>query len=193
MEPLTTLMLVCAILAPIPLTNRPEWATPVNSKIKSALIDPDVHTTFYEPTTEFSSATDSILMRAPPNIFVDRRDLLASEVKAYNFLTVGWDGSESVPPSMSSMDSALTFIKKLPGGLPLPRPMISSIGEVGFYWDMDGGFADISFTNDGKASFFSRSTIGIEEFNEDMLIQAFTRDWFFSALGELSSPQTLAA
>lgn len=193
MEPLTTLMLVCAILAPTPLTNRPEWATSDHSKIKSVLTSPDVHTTFYEPTTAFLSATDSILMRAPSNIFVDRRDLLASEVKVYKSLTMGWDGSESVPPSVSSIDSALTFITKLPGGLPLPRPMISSIGEVGFYWDMDGGFADISFTNDGKASFFSRSTLGIEEFHEDMHIQTFTRDWFFLALGELSSPQTLAA
>lgn len=190
MEPLTTMALVAAFLAPVPLTRRPDWSlgshvikhpiSTVGLNTNDLLIAPQVPTEF-------------ILMSASQNLSLDRRDLLTKEINAYESLKDGWDGGGSSHASSASVSAALQFVSRLPGGLPLPGAMMSSVGEVGFYWDFEGGYADISFSSDGAASFFSRTHEGQEYFQESLVVEAFTRDWFFQVLGAMAAPQTKTA
>jgi len=190
MEPLTTLALVAAFLAPVPLTRRPDWA----SEARAAGERPITEST---DTNKIVSATpvitDSILMPNSSPVYLDRRELLAQELRAYEMLQAGWDGEASIKPSAESIAAALTFLERFPGGLPLPSPMMSSVGEAGLYWDMQGGYADISFAADQSFSFFSRTHTGVEVFQDALRTEQLDRDWFFHVLGEMASPQIQAA
>ena len=84
-------------------------------------------------------------------------DQLRQKVHEYANLSDGWDGPGSLQASSHSRDAALGFIDQIPIGIPVPGIMISSQGEIGFYWDFAGGNADISFTGRGTGSFFARS------------------------------------
>lgn len=190
MEPLSTLALVAAFLAPVPLTRRPDWVVGSRaSKVPELIVESDAR----ELSAPSTVATDSILMPSLPRIFSDHRELLAREVKTYAFLEDGWDGEGSARPTEYSTLEALRFIDRLPGGLPPPHAMVSSAGELGFYWDLEGGYADISFAADGSASFFSRTHSGQEFFQEALNSDNFSREWFFQVLGVMAAPQVAAA
>ena len=185
MEPLTTLALVAAFIAPVPLTRRPDW-----------IVDRQVRH-FINSTTELVSATsaptESILMAIPQDTLMDGRMRLTQEIKAYQTLVEGWDGEGSVQAASESVAFAMYFIGQLPGGLPLPHTMLSSSGEVGCYWDGESGYADISFSPDGTASFFSRTSSGEEHFAESLPREIFVRNWFFDRLGPITAPKLDAA
>lgn len=187
-EPISTLALVAAFLAPIPLTRRPEWsARPQNPVDTVAPVDKTWSPAFSELTTETEEVVSANYR------ILDRSEILAMEVNSYAALPEGWDGPGSVRANAHSLAAALEFIALLPGGLPLPRPMLSSAGEVGFYWDLERGFADISFETNGSASFFSRAHTGEESFQDDLKANLLTRDWFFGSIGSLAFPQANAA
>lgn len=190
MDPISTLVLVASFLAPVPLTKRPEWAE------KVCLSDYSQGASTTNTTVLISASTvstASILMEPSSSPILDRRVLLAHEIQSYKFLKDGWDGSGGVSAFQKSMDAALYFVEKIPGGLPLPGAMLSSSGEVGFFWDVESGYADINFAPDGSASFFSRTHSGQEYFQESLAGDSFTREWFFQVLGAVSAPKTKAA
>jgi len=123
----------------------------------------------------------------------DLRELINAQLDQYKGYSAGWDGSGSLGPSAESLTAARQFLAAFAGGLPLPVPMLSPSGEVGFYWDERGGYADISFDQGGSGSFFSRTEGGDEIYEEGLTSQRFTRDWLFAHLGEICAPQALAA
>jgi hypothetical protein len=123
----------------------------------------------------------------------DPLEALRDEAIRYASLSDGWDGPSSIAVSVASRNSALAFIDVLPPGLPLPKIMVSPEGEIGFYWDLGGGYADISFSENGRGSFFSRTTSSQEEYLEDLAEGSFSRDWFYQRLGEMAAPSLKAA
>lgn len=189
MEPLSTLVLVAAFFAPIPLTKRPDWDVEVLKKSEVMQFLPTTNELVFAPVVK----TEDIVMPTSIGIVLDRRDLLVSKVNSFKKLEAGWDGSGSVPPADRSYEAALKFIDLLPGGIPVPSPMLSSDGHVGFYWDLEGGFADLNFEYNGAASFFSRTKYGVEFFAEELWIEDFSRQWFFDMLGEMAAPTQVAA
>ena len=118
---------------------------------------------------------------------------LRQKVQEYANLSDGWDGPGSIHASSQSRDAALGFIDQIPIGIPVPGIMISSQGEIGFYWDFAGGNADISFTESGAASFFARSGQSHEIYVEHLKTSDFSRQWFFANLGAIAAPDRIAA
>lgn len=152
--------------------------------------------------TPNSVRTDVLLrpMHAPSEIELtssqpglDPVDFLRAKANEFALLEDGWDGDTSVAPSQASVAAALGFIDRLPGGLPLPGIMVSSQGEIGFYWDLNGGYADISFSSAGEGSFFSRTPMGQEEFFDELAVASLDRKWFFDRLGAMAAPHRRVA
>ena len=141
----------------------------------------------------FALQTEWSLERTLSNGSDDLRDALRDEAHRYQRLQDGWDGDGSTKPGEASIEAALSFIDRLPAGLTLPGIMLSSEGEVGFYWQLPSGYADISFDSAGAASFYSRPAVGAEVFLENLAMDTFTRTWFFQQLGEMDAPTRQAA
>jgi hypothetical protein len=148
------------------------------------------------------SETDATLRSAPARTEIamkavgsgpDRAERLREKAREYAEFQDGWDGDGSLRPFARSSEAALKFIDQLPGGLPLPGIMVSAAGEIGFYWDLNGGYADISFSESGAGSFFSRTLAGEEEYLADLQVAGLGRDWFFERLGAMAAPKHAAA
>lgn len=191
MEPLSTLALVAAFLAPVPITRRPDWS--IKSPVMSDLVSKATYNETWSSALVKTSETEDLLVDMSEYTYVDRRDLLTKELDEFCTLRDGWDHEDSLAAASASIAAARKFLEIFPGGLPLPRPMLSSKGEAGFYWDLDGGFADLSFDTNGTASFFSRSHEGIENFQEALSVEDLNRNWSFNALGYLAAPKLVAA
>ena len=190
MEPLSTLVLVAAFLAPVPLTKRPDWNF-AGTRFSDSSGD-GVATTndlVLAPTV----ITEDVVMPPSAGAVSDRRVYLLQKVREFQGFSDGWDGVGSVAPMTNSAEASIKFIYCLPGGIPLPKAMVAATGEVGFYWDLEGGYADISFEGNCSASFFSRDRRGAEYFVEGLTQDTFSRAWFFEVLGKLASPSKFAA
>jgi hypothetical protein len=87
----------------------------------------------------------------------------------------------------------LRFVDAIPSRLPLPRPMLSSSGELALYWNFITGYAEVSFDSFGKATFFSRDEDGLERFNEAIAIDQMSEAWFWAAIGPLDLKMPIAA
>jgi hypothetical protein len=131
----------------------------------------------YEPPTEADGRL--ALQASPPTaskgyatatVAMSRVDLLRAEIESYKELTEGWDGEGSVTPSNAAIDGARKLIDRLPAGITLPKAMISSSGELGFYWKTDTFYADIAIEDANIFSLFVRSRV-----NPD-------REFYFPAL-----------
>lgn len=186
MEPLSTLALVAAFLAPIPVTKKLEWERPLSYTTQGQLTTPTAAVGSFEPVTA-APAFDAT------GGTYNKLEAIAGEVRLYSELPAEWDGDGSRTPSASSVNAATEFLMKSPGGLPLPKPMLSQNGEVGFFWDLERGYADISFDENGAASFFSRAHDGKEFFQESILVVDIDASWFFAHLADLDQSVLLAA
>lgn len=69
--------------------------------------------------------------------------LIAAELAEYGGLPEGWDGDVAVAPNPRDVANAQALLEIVPGGVPFPKPMLSSDGEVGLYWRSADAFADI--------------------------------------------------
>lgn len=155
------------------------------------------------PRAVETSATDSLSVAAlAPTMWSlkqedrhvsDLTEYLLRKVATYSSFEDEWDGPSSVAPTAASSDAAVRFVHLLPGGLPVPGIMVSASGEIGFYWDLDGGYADISFSDQGEGSLFVRSGMGDESFVDGISIGAIDRRWFFEHIGEIATPVARAA
>jgi hypothetical protein len=191
MEPISTLIFSFAFLMPVPVTQR--LILDKSEKNKYAYSKDINDTALPLISGVISATTDRTLYKPKSMQLVNVRELLKRETKAYSLLEVGWDEEGSQPPSKIAMNKALSSIDAIPARLPLPRPMLSSSGELGLYWDLVGGYAELSFETNGQMSFFSRKTNGQEIFDADMLISSLNDNWFWKSIGELDSPLRAAA
>lgn len=196
MEPISTLVLTAAFLAAAPATRKPSWELELFHSQAGVLVEGKSTTILLgdipgalQPQTEIRIDTRA---NAQSGI-LSPRELLKREVSAYSDLSDGWNGDGSVPPSGLQLQIGLQFAEGIPAHLPLPRPMLSSMGEFGFYWDLEGGYAEFSIEADGRGTFFSRDRAGKERFQEDLAIEDLRPEWFWTSLGSLDQTFALAA
>lgn len=121
---------------------------------------------FPSPVALPTQSTDYSLSKG----VMSRAGSLQAEVESYRALPGGWDGEGSSGPSDEAIDGAKKLIEQLPAGVILPKAMISSSGELGFYWKSDTFFADITIESANTFSLFVRSRL-----NSD-------REFFFETL-----------
>ena len=77
-------------------------------------------------------------------------DKVINTLESYKFLEEDWDGYGGVTPSTEIVDTAINLIFKIKReDVPTPKPMVSSSGNIGLYWN-------------GKASYIE---IGIDDTN----------------------------
>ncbi|MBT0670786.1 hypothetical protein HT136_20680 [Novosphingobium profundi] len=90
--------------------------------------------------------------------FQDERALLIDELRQYERLENGWDGADDdIAPSREAIDEAIHFVESLPPFVDLPEPMVSSDGQVGFFWHDANIYLDIGFRGQGECTFFGKS------------------------------------
>lgn len=89
--------------------------------------------------------------------FKDERALLIDELRQYEQLEKGWDGTEDdIAPSRVAIDEAINFVENLPPFVDLPEPMVSSDGQVGLFWHDANIYLDIGFRGQGECIFFGK-------------------------------------
>jgi hypothetical protein len=118
------------------------------------------------------SCPDSYFLNASENyecmIDENPRKDITDQIKGYLFLEPGWDGYEGIPPSKEVVNDAITMVKALPEGFPLPKPMVAGDGEVGLYWKRGNAFIDIEFSGNGLITYYARAADGREFYGEDI-------------------------
>lgn len=87
---------------------------------------------------------------------LSRLDWLRSELQSYQYLPAEWDGIGSLPADPEHISAASALLDLLPAGIPLPKPMLSSNGEVGFYWKDERFIADAVIEDTRSFSLFIR-------------------------------------
>ena len=192
MEPVSTLIFAAALLAPVIPTRRLIWDENSKTEPKAVRVG-KIHTSISLLPGATAPATSKILYTPDVIPTLSVRESVKREMKVYSMLKEGWDGPDSLPPSVLSMEEALHLIDALPARLPLPRPMLSFNGELGLYWDLYGGYAEISVETDGQISFFSRDAKGIEYFEDNLVRTDCSQNWFWKAIGHLDTPLQVAA
>lgn len=191
MEPISTLILTAAFLAPVTATRRLTWETSTENDSKIIYVTADTITILL-PGDIVSPTTDK-LIEIETSPVLSARELLKRETESYAHLTLGWNGPGSVAPTRKAMDMAQLFIDSIPARLPLPRPMVSSNGEVALYRDLEGGYAEVSFETEGQAFFFSRNADGKEHFEEQLGVGLIDENWFWKTVGSPDVPLKHAA
>lgn len=191
MEPISTLIAAALLFSPAVSTRRLAWeGTSRNEYVASNV---EKHTWTPLLSDAVIPPTDRILYKPSVMPTLSAREQLKRETKTYSAIKPGWDGPDSVGPSAEAMTKMLTLIDAVPARLPLPRPMLSRNGELGLYWDLDGGYAELSIEVDGHISFFSRNMMGAEYFDEGLAVEIFNQNWFWGAIGHLDAPLLVAA
>lgn len=94
---------------------------------------------------------------APAFAAMDKADWLKAEIESYGLLPAGWDGEGSVGASAEAIEGAKRLIEMLPAGVEIPKPMITSSGELGLYWKSAAYYADLVIEGKDVFSLFVRS------------------------------------
>lgn len=103
----------------------------------------------------------------------DKPAKLKDILNSYLGLREGWDGYEGITPTNDAVNQAQQFVDRLLEynyDYRLPKPMLSSDGEVGFYWDVYGCYLSIEFEEDGSFYFYGRDEIGHECSGEEKVL-----------------------
>ncbi len=186
MEPVSTLIVVAAFLIPAAPTRRLIWEESAEATPKVLHVEEKY--TFKPLSPGVSNpSTNHLLYESSLVPTISGREQLRRETKTYSSLKPEWDGPDSALPSVLSMDTALRLIDGVPSRLPLPRPMLSFDGELGLYWDLQHGYAELSIERDGQISFFSRDSAGQERFDESLTPASLNQAWFWGAIGHLDT------
>jgi len=185
MEPLSTLVLTAAFLANAPATLQPKWVPEAVFATRSEL-NVHVSTQFFLPTPETIAKPKTQEVLGSPFVpSSSPKELLMREILTYGEFADGWNGEGTNGSTQQATDAATMFVSAVPAWLPLPRPMLSSNGEIGIYWGLEGGYAEATFEPTGGVTFFSRDTQGRECFSEDLKVADLSDNWFWEAIGHL--------
>ena len=104
----------------------------------------------------FATETDISFIQGA-NIAISRLDWVDAQIESYGSLEEGWDGPDSQPPQQAHIEAARSILRSLPAGTPIPKPMLSSSGDLGLYWEDPEWMADIAIDGDHEFSLFFRS------------------------------------
>lgn len=127
---------------------------------------PILNVTAYVSTTESTQYT-------PATKGLDRIELLRAQLESYRLLDTALLGDDGSPAVDSHIDAACSILSLLPAGIPLPRPMLSTDGEVGLYWKSNDYLADAVIEDDSHFSLFIRS---LKDGNREVFIPSIAID-----------------
>lgn len=169
-----------ALAEPITQDFDQTWPT-TSSYIDTFVLTDGTPSTFVK-TTRLSSVVDT------SDGYIDPVAAVECELADYASLSDGWDGDESVAPSSFSLAQARLLLGHLPGGIPFPQPMLSSEGEVGFYWNSKVAFADLSIKPDGTFSLYlkDKRPSGEESFFDAIPVDEGARSYLAQRLALFS-------
>ena len=187
MEPLSAFVLASTFFV-APATRRPTWelTSEMLLQSESRLGDStqfllEIPANIASPATKWGATESAIGQQLSP------RELLMREVLSYPDCEDDWNGEGTLGPSQHAVDAATAFINAIPARLPLPRPMLSADGEIGLYWALGGGYAEVTFNASGEIVFFSRSNNGVERYDDQLNVALLNDAWFWAELGPIDS------
>lgn len=190
MEPITTLILYGALLAPVISTSAPKWREDTGVTARCVVAE---QTAFISPKS-VSLETYGTAYTFSPNHFPSQVNRIISTLESYRTLGDGWGGEESLMPNDISIDAAIWFINSMPAGIELPSPMISYEGQIGLYWSSTSGYVSLDFESNGYASLYSRNRqVGSDYFADDIKLSECNRSWYENTLSVLHSSTLRAA
>lgn len=108
------------------------------------------------PTIKIVSSLLKTEYQAAINTQPSPIDILRADIVRYGYLP-DYEYAQAQRPSQHMLELATQFLSYLPSGIPLPRPMISEEGDIGFFWDSSVAFADIEIEESGELSIFTKS------------------------------------
>lgn len=189
MEPISTIVLVAAFLMPVHVTKEPKWKA--DALVERSLVHPTAIPNYI--SSQKTEVDTEIELIAADLIPVDLKSHLYNEIESFLVPYVNIDGESSVTRS-EDVVRALAFVEALPGGLPLPKTMRGSSGEIGLYWDTKEAYADINFDEDGTISVYTRERGSEKEaFLDGFSPETVTNTWFFDVLSPVVRPMAFAA
>lgn len=97
---------------------------------------------------EFRPASMTIALGAH---FLEAYDEMASFLN----LDAGWDGEESIAPSVQAISRAMNYLRALPSDVPAPEATVSADGSVGWFWRSDDVFASVEILNSSVTVFYA--------------------------------------
>lgn len=178
-----TVIVLAGIAQPVPITQLTALDTPsiFQEYPIVQLSTLNVFTVAPVPSSELAVADLPVL---PTKI-----EMLRSEIRAYALLADGWDGDGSAAPAAENIADAIELTMHLPAGIPTPKPMISSSGEIGLYWNLEHAYADIAIEAGGHFSLFTRQKRGeqLEEFAEEVSVRNLSTAWISRQLAVLAA------
>ncbi len=178
-----TVIVLAGIAQPAPITQLVGWS--------STSAFPEYAATQLQTLNVFTAASvpSSELAVADIPVLPTKIESLRSEIHAYSLLADGWDGDDSVAPTAENIADAIEFTMHLPAGIPTPKPMISSSGEIGLYWNLEHAYADVAIESGGHFSLFTRQKRGeqLEELAEEVAIRDLSTAWLSQQLAVLAA------
>jgi hypothetical protein len=70
-------------------------------------------------------------------------DEVISEVLGYKNLASNWDGEGGLPATYERVKFACEWLRTIPEGYTMPKPMLGSSGKIGFYWSNRTHYIDV--------------------------------------------------
>lgn len=110
--------------------------------------------TRFEDTASSQSPTTHVLTSESPAI---------ERIRELAFYQAGWDGPESVGPTVQTVRQAIAFARELQslGNIIQPYISLAGDGEINFYWSTPELVLDLGFTGTGTYSYFGEAA-GVE-------------------------------
>lgn len=185
-DPLT-LWVGTAIVGGALSTSRPRWEQEIRNMQLYSVPHVSKHLTVTPEWGSRQAVMTGWTVAQSPSLVVDGRADLHAELIEYSRLPDNWDGEGASSPSEASMAAAQYFLRSVPATIPLPRSMLSKEGAIEFYWDLQTGYADISFDENGTGSFFKKLKDGSESFTDDLAKDDINSMWFVAAFAGLQT------
>lgn len=144
--------------------------------------------TEYQQNTDFDDSIGYIIESTRSAFITDKSDTIprnwtesnytrtpVSEVvgKLTSFMELkdGWDGYDGRAPSIDAIQDAISFAEKLNINMKMPKPMLSSDGEVGLFWEKDQNYIDVGFYGEKIYSFYAQFDDGQEILRDDVALE----------------------
>jgi hypothetical protein len=104
-----------------------------------------------------ASASAEAFCQTSPVVLLSSEMLNAwQDMESYRYVEDGWDGRGSVKPSCEAISVAQDFLSLLPFGTPAPEALVSSDGDVGWFWREGDRAISVSFQPHRRIVYFGQ-------------------------------------
>lgn len=180
LDPISTTLAVSLLSASVQGSTRmPSWNLRPNIAEETAPV-----------TNRLVKDSGQSIYKRPPLILKQDRPLptddrwsLIKRLEAWSTLSDGWDGERSKTPAPEAIQLATHLIDLLPSDRPLPKPMMSSEGVIGLYWDLADRYVDVEIEQGHYSVYYRLKNTAEEHFLEGLTLEAPSVEQLASALG----------